>query len=85
LDLPSWLADKLASILDHHLRLVSLALDLSYRPQTERIRLQRHRLHGLGPAADDLLALRDRLAEELGERWWPIRDWEGEPNGHRQR
>jgi hypothetical protein len=85
LDLPSWLAYKLASILDHHLRLVSLALDLSYRPQTERIRAQRHQLQGLGPAADDLLALRDRLAEELGERWWPNRDREGEPNGHRQR
>ena len=66
-------------------RRVSLALDLSYRPQTERIRTQRHRLHGLGPSAGDLLTLRDRLAEELGHRWWPTRDWEGEPNGHRQR
>jgi hypothetical protein len=34
LELPSWLAGELASILDHHLQLVSLALDLSYRPQT---------------------------------------------------
>jgi hypothetical protein len=85
LDLPASLADKLASILDHHLRLVSLALDLSYRRQTERIRAQRHRLHGLGPSAGDLLALRDRLAAELGEGWWPLRGWEGTPNGHRQR
>lgn len=85
LDVPAWLAGRLASILDHHLRLVSLALDLSYRRQTERIRAQRHRLHGLGPSAGDLLALNDRLAEELGERWWPTRDWEEEPNGHRQR
>src|SRR6266540_1677939 len=85
LDLPSWLAGKLASILDHHLRLVSLALDLSYRRQTERIRAQRHRLHGLGPSAGDLLALRDRLTEVLGQRWWPTGHWEGEPNGHRQR
>jgi hypothetical protein len=71
LDLPASLADKLTSILDHHLRLVSLALDLSYRPQTKRIRAQRHRLHGLGPSAGDLLALRDRLPQEPGERWWP--------------
>jgi hypothetical protein len=85
LDLPSWLAGKLASILDHHLRLVSLALDLSYRRQTARIRAQRHRLHGLGPSAGDLLALRDRLTEVLGQRWWPTGHWEGEPNGHRQR
>ncbi len=85
LDLPSWLAGKLASILDHHLRLVSLALDLSFRRQTERIRAQRHRLHGLGPSAGDLLALRDRLTEVLGQRWWPTGHWEGEPNGHRQR
>ncbi|HEV8649166.1 MAG TPA: hypothetical protein VG276_07105 [Actinomycetes bacterium] len=66
LNLPSWLADDLASTLDHHLELVSLALDLSYRPQTERIEMQRHRLHGLGPSAGYLLALRHRLIEELG-------------------
>jgi hypothetical protein len=64
---------------------VTLALDLSYRRQTERIRAQRHRLHGLGPSAGDLLALRDRLAVELGEGWWPLRGWEGTPNGHHQR
>jgi hypothetical protein len=85
LDLPAWLAGRLASILDHHLRLVSLALDLSFRRQIERIRTQRHRLHGLGPSADDLVALQSRLAGELGERWWSTGDWEGEPNGHRQR
>jgi hypothetical protein len=85
LELPASLADELASILDHHLRLVSLALDLSYRTQTERIRTQRHRLHGLGPSAGDLLALWDRLAKELGQRWWPAGDSEAEPNGHRQR
>jgi hypothetical protein len=85
LDLPPWLGGKLASILDHHLELVSLTPDLSYRPQTERIRTQRNRLRGLGPSAGDRLALRDRLAEELDQRWWPIRDREGEPNGHRQR
>jgi len=66
LNLPSWLADDLASVLDHHLELVSLALELSYRPQTERIQTQRHRLHGLGPSADHMLVLRDRLTDELG-------------------
>jgi hypothetical protein len=66
LDLPSWLAADLAPILDHHLELVSLALELAYRPQTERIQTQRHRLRGLGPSAGHLLTLRDQLARELG-------------------
>jgi hypothetical protein len=83
LELPPWLAGKLASVLDHHLRLVSLALDLSYRRQTERIRMQRHRLQGLGPSAADLLDLRVRLVDVLGQRWWPTGDREGGVDGHR--
>jgi hypothetical protein len=43
-----------------------------------------HEAHGAQLPDSELFALRNRLAEELGERWWPTRDWEGEPNGHRQ-
>jgi hypothetical protein len=65
LRLPAQVADELDAILGHHLELVGLALNLTYRPQSPRIREQRHRLRGLGRYAGDLRALRDRLAAEL--------------------
>jgi hypothetical protein len=65
LRLPGQVAAELDAILAHHLELVGLALNLTYRPQTPRIQEQRHRLRGLGRSAGDLRALRDRLAAEL--------------------
>jgi hypothetical protein len=65
LRLPAQVAGELEAILGHHLELVGLALHLTYRPQSPRIREQRHRLRGLGRSAGDLRALRDRLAAEL--------------------
>jgi hypothetical protein len=65
LRLPGQVVGELDAIPGHHLELVGLALNLTYRPQTPRIQEQRHRLHGLGRSAGDLRALRDRLAAEL--------------------
>ncbi len=65
LRLPGDDADDLDAILGHHLELVGLALNMTFRPQTPRLVEQRHRLRGLGRSADDLRALRDRLAAAL--------------------
>lgn len=65
LALPGHGAGDQDAILGHHLELVGLALNLTFRPQTPRIQEQRHRLRGLGHSADDLRALLDRLAAHL--------------------
>ncbi len=57
-------AAAIAAIVEHHLRLIRTALDLTYRPQTEALARQRLRLAGLGPTAERLVELRDRLAGE---------------------
>jgi hypothetical protein len=64
LDLPGPTAASIAAIVEHHLRLVRAALDLVYRPQTEMVATQRLRLVGVGPTAERLVELRDRLATE---------------------
>lgn len=64
LRLPGSAAD-LDAVLSHHLELVGLALNLTYRTQTPRIQEQRHRLDGFGPSASHLRVLRDRLAAQL--------------------
>jgi hypothetical protein len=65
LDLPGPTAAAIAAIVDHHLRLVRVAIDLVYRPQTEPVATQRLRLFGVGPTAQQLVELRDRLAAEV--------------------
>jgi hypothetical protein len=58
-------ADAVAAVVDHHLRLLRAALDLTYRPQTEAVSRQRLRLVGLGATAEWLVVLRDRMAAEV--------------------
>jgi hypothetical protein len=65
LDLAGPAAEAVAAIVEHHLRLVRTALDLTYRPQTEPVARQRLRLAGLGRSAELLVVLRDRLAGEV--------------------
>src|SRR6266536_818081 len=55
------------------------------REQYRRLREELRLLDLPSWLAGKLLALRDRLTEVLGQRWWPTGHWEGEPNGHRQR
>lgn len=57
--------------------------DGSRRSDPDRIRMQRHRLQGLGPSADDLLDLRVRIVDVLGQQWRPTRDRQGDEDGHR--
>jgi hypothetical protein len=64
LDLPGPTAAAIAAVIDHHLRLVRAAVDLVYRPQSEPVATQRLRLFGVGPTAQRLVELRDRLAAE---------------------
>jgi hypothetical protein len=65
LDLPGPTAAAIIAIVEHHLRLVRAALDLVYRPQTDMVARQRLRLVGVGPTAERLVELRDRLAAEV--------------------
>ncbi len=64
LGLASAAAADIVAVFEHHMRLVRAALDLTYRPQTEEIALQRDRLADLGASSERLVALRDRLAAE---------------------
>jgi hypothetical protein len=64
LGLASPAAAAAVALFDHHMRLVRVALDLAYRPQTAEIAVQRERLTGLGPSAGRLVVLRDRLARD---------------------
>jgi hypothetical protein len=50
------------AVLEHHLHLLTVALELAYRPPSEATERQRRRLDGLGRSAGRLVALRDRIA-----------------------
>jgi hypothetical protein len=83
LDLPPWLAGELTSLLDHHLRLVA-----SRSTCSTDLRQNGSAGSGTGCIAlgrgDDLLDLRDRIAEALGQPCWPTGDREGDPYDYRQ-
>jgi hypothetical protein len=58
-------ADAIA-VLEHHLHLLTVALELAYRPPSEATERQRRRLDGLGSCAGRLEVLRDRIAADAG-------------------